>query len=205
MKFNFFLDLLFPKICFVCQAEGHYFCASEKIQPTVEAGGKKLPGISQIVYFYRYKNGACAAAIKAFKYQSVREIGESFCRLIVQSLDRDFFQNVVVVPVPLHRRRQNERGFNQSEVVARALGKGRVLDGLEKIVDTKAQARLDRKDRYNNLHNSFAPKNDLKKVKGKAVILVDDVITTGSTMSACAKIIALYQPKEIIGLALARD
>ncbi|MAS96353.1 MAG: hypothetical protein CMO55_24375 [Verrucomicrobiales bacterium] len=105
-----------------------------------------------------------------------------------------------VVPVPLHPRRMRSRGFNQSEEIARQLVRLapsgvqlQTLLGLKRARNTVRQAQLDRRDRLRNLIQAFEPARVLQKVrKGPSrVILVDDVITTGTTVSECAAVLRL--------------
>jgi len=95
------------------------------------------------------------------------------------------------VPVPLHPSRQREREFNQAEVLARILAKRTgypVLDCLRRVRNTTTQTRFDRNERMENLRNAF----DLRKntsVQGKHLLLIDDVLTTGSTVDECSRVL----------------
>jgi ComF family protein len=97
----------------------------------------------------------------------------------------------VIVPVPLHAARRRERGFNQAEFLARSLA-GRmsvpVSAALERIRFTTTQTAFDRAKRMQNLHNAFRlrPRRDVQDLR---VLLVDDVLTTGSTLSECARVL----------------
>jgi ComF family protein len=99
----------------------------------------------------------------------------------------------VIAPVPLHRERLIERGFNQSALMARALGKavGVSIDvtGLRKIRPTAPQARLTRADRANNVQNAFCV-SSAHRFEGMRVLLLDDVSTTGATLHEAARTLA---------------
>ncbi|HWA11129.1 MAG TPA: ComF family protein [Opitutaceae bacterium] len=100
----------------------------------------------------------------------------------------------VLVPVPLHPRKERERGYNQSALladgVARAAGKGaRVERLLRRVVDTQTQTAFDRRTRRANLKNAFALRRRAPLNPGLHYILVDDVFTTGSTLNGCARVL----------------
>ena len=113
----------------------------------------------------------------------------------------------LLVPVPLHPRKQRERDFNQAELLAKKLStKVRVnliLDNLLRIRDTTTQTSLDAKARFNNMRDSFII-TDSSIFNGKKVVLLDDVFTTGATMNSCARVLHHAGVKEIIALAVAR-
>jgi ComF family protein len=111
----------------------------------------------------------------------------------------------VVVPVPLHNKRMRERGFNQAELVGQQVGK---LAGLKleklliKVKETEQQVGKNRKERLENLKNAFKISNYSNLPKN--VLLVDDVWTTGTTLSECAKVLKQAGVKKVWGLVVAR-
>ena len=99
--------------------------------------------------------------------------------------------DAVLVPVPLHPRKQRERGYNQSHLIAEHLaraagGAPQVRALLKRIVDTDSQTHHDRRERQSNLKNAFAPASDAALSADLHYVLVDDVFTTGSTLNSCA-------------------
>ena len=100
-----------------------------------------------------------------------------------------FLEGSYLVPVPLHKRKLRERGFNQSRFLADAfsdlVGNLPVVDALIRIKDTKSQTRLKRPDRMKNAKNAFAMSDDTHLDMKKDCIVVDDVFTTGATLNAC--------------------
>jgi ComF family protein len=106
----------------------------------------------------------------------------------------EFLRGATLVPVPLHPRKQRERGFNQSRLLAttlaRAAGAGtRVAELLLRTVDTRTQTRLDRRARQTNLKNAFALASSRPINATDRLVLVDDVFTTGATLNACAAVL----------------
>lgn len=115
----------------------------------------------------------------------------------------------MIVPIPLHPQRERERGFNQALVIARMLKQSgirsvRIEQLLEKKRRTLAQSQLRRAERLDNLRGAFSVrKKDL--VRGKHILLVDDVITTGSTVNECARTLKAEGAARVDALALARS
>ena len=98
----------------------------------------------------------------------------------------------VLVPVPLHRRKARERGYNQSALLAGVLAKatgGQVAELLRRVADTPSQTAFDRKTRRENLKNAFALAPGATLTAGQKYVLVDDVFTTGSTLNSCARVL----------------
>lgn len=136
------------------------------------------------------------ASISRFKYQGRKEYAEYYAREPYQQYGT-WMQKIGVqalVPVPVHRNRYRERGYNQAELIARKLG---VLAGIpvrEKILirsrDTLPQKDLSEKERRKNLWDAFQVKNCAEELNqiSECVILIDDIYTTGNTLEACSKV-----------------
>ncbi len=113
----------------------------------------------------------------------------------------------MIIPVPLHRRRYAERGFNQSEQLAAIVSS--VLNipcatVLKRVRYTKQQARLSQSDRRQNVMSAFALKESCQTVSGKHVMLVDDVFTSGATMQECGRVLVERGAASVSGFTLAR-
>ena len=118
----------------------------------------------------------------------------------------DYLVEVILVPVPLHPRKERERGYNQSALIAESIA-GR-FEGvrlrflLERIVDTRSQTQFNRQERYRNLRNAFSLAKKSAINPNQRYIIVDDVFTTGSTLNACAATLRKAGAKRVDVLTL---
>ena len=182
------LDFVRSPYCTTC---GHPFYG--------EVEGERLcPHCDGLVPAYRegrtavLLKGPARALIHELKYHRGLHVLEDMARILANSAHvLELVRGAVLVPVPLHPRKQRERGYNQSRLIAETLarvagGGTTVQDLLVRAVDTVSQTRRDRKARQENLKNAFAlaPRCNIKA--GQHYVLVDDVFTTGSTLNACA-------------------
>jgi len=114
----------------------------------------------------------------------------------------------MIVPVPLHPRRQKDREFNQAQVLSRALSKATGLTVapklLRRVVDTRTQTRLSRSERSENMRGAFRFVGAKADVKGQRIVVVDDVLTTGATANACARVLRQNGAEEVCVWTLAR-
>lgn len=135
--------------------------------------------------------GAILSAVKSFKFYGQTLYGEFLTKLVLDKIkDKNLLQDIdIIVPVPLHKKRFNERGFNQAEVIAEVISKETNIefskDSLIRTRDTLHQSRLRGIDRINNVKGAFLAYSD--KISGKNVLLVDDIYTMGETADACGK------------------
>lgn len=129
--------------------------------------------------------------IYKFKYSGIQEIGTELGRLLAKRLamfnmnDYDF-----ILPVPIHKARKRERGYNQSSIIASAIAGEFQARTSTKVVMrvkyTESQTTLDQSERKFNTRNVFGAGGDISIIKNKIILLVDDVLTTGSTINHCA-------------------
>jgi len=126
------------------------------------------------------------------KYKHKPEVGIFFGRRLGKMLaESELYKDIdAVIPIPLHPKKLKIRGYNQSKVIADGFIQGFPIavieDVLVRIEFTETQTKKNRWDRYQNVKDMFAVQNP-DKIKGKHVLLIDDVITTGATIEACAK------------------
>lgn len=207
---NFFLDLIFPIECFVCRREGAWVCDEcfEKIKPDVHS--LRGEALNKIITFYSYDNEIVKNLIHGLKYRFVEDLAQTIGILFVRELDKIIGQigePDVLLPVPLHKKRYLERGFNQGELIAKFLAQktGWTLrtDILSRIRETVSQASLEEEARRENIKGAFGPLGD-PNIVNKKIVLVDDVFTTGATMEECAKFLKRAGAREVVGLAFAK-
>jgi ComF family protein len=211
---NFLLDIVFPRFCLVCQKEGTYLCQDCRSTLEILSSHKKYYGknISDLYFALPYQNFLIRNLIKKFKYEPfVKELGKALSSLIIDHLNlldnKPDFLNFLLIPVPLEKRKLKWRGFNQAEEIGKELAAflktPLIPDVLIKTKETPAQVELSDEERKENVKNAFLCKNP-EKIKGKKILLVDDVFTTGSTMEECARILKEAGAEKIIGVAVAR-
>ena len=149
------------------------------------------------------------AAIHLFKYRGKTGIGRILGRMMADfaasTWNGDAFD--LVLPVPLHKKRLRERGFNQAVILAREIAKRLVLPldlfSLKREVRTDPQVGLGRDDRAANVRGAFTVRHP-ERISGRRILLVDDVCTTGSTLGECASALRRAKAKTVTVLTLAR-
>lgn len=220
---NFILDLLFPKRCVTCRKFGEYLCPNcfskiEFVQNPVcpycerqAVGGKTHPGCAKrlgldgLVVVCRYRGPVRNAIIK-IKYKWIYDIEKILATIISQNLWKfDFPADSILVPIPLHAKRKRWRGFNQAELLGKDLArrfKHPYLDLLLRNRYTRPQVELKKDDRKKNVEGAFSLKKQ-SGIYGKKFILVDDVYTSGATMSECAKVLKKAGASSVWALAVA--
>jgi len=149
---------------------------------------------------YSYKDPNVRKAIEAIKFGFNRELVKVLVGGRTPKLESD-----LVVPVPLHWRRLNWRGFNQAEEIAKAIDGQplRLSKMLIRTKNTKQQARLKLEERKENVKGAFKVVNR-DKLKGKRILLMDDVFTTGESMKECCRVLKRAGASQVWGLVLAR-
>jgi ComF family protein len=150
-------------------------------------------------------DGTLRKLIHLFKYQGVAPLSAEFGRLLSTALPRDISPDVIV-PMPLHWKRAWHRGFNQADLLARALSRRTgipVAQAVRRKRATPAQAGLTRAERRVNVAGAFEIRKR-NEVNSRHVLLIDDVMTTGATASACAGVLKRAGARRVTVLTLAR-
>lgn len=154
-------------------------------------------------------NDALIEAVLLLKYDEVTRLGDWFAARLAEMVERERqeWRVDVVVPVPLHRDRQRERGYNQAELIARPLAKRLGLK-LERYLLARTRPRppqlvLSRTEHWRSVRGAYATREGLK-VDNLRVLLIDDVLTTGATLDACARVLKKAGAAAVLGLTVAR-
>ncbi len=154
--------------------------------------------------------GTLKDIILLFKYRKFAPLSKPLARFADTCLagDEPLWENAdLLVPVPLHPSRRRERGFNQARLLARDLGARRGLDvltgALVKTTNRPAQAGLRAADRERNVRSAYSVRH-ADKVRGRTLIVIDDVTTTGATIRECARVLKKAGAKEIRAITLAQ-
>lgn len=220
------LDVLFPQFCVNCGKAGAYFCNSclqsmPYLEPPLcpQCGRPQALGelcwvchnwhtdIDGIRAPFRFE-GIIRIAVHELKYRNLRAISDKLAEMMSEYLKDNSLPCDVLIPVPLHDRRLRERGYNQSVLLAKELGKilGLPVDENSLVRDKfiLPQARTASVDeRRRNVTGVFSYRGN--GVQGKSVLLIDDVATSGATMDACASVLKSAGAATVWGLALARE
>ena len=218
------LDLLFPPNCAVCGREGRFICeACEVALPKLQQPYCSMcasPGSAPLCSWCTatapasdgisapfLMEGAVRDMVYGLKYRNLRASAPALARLMAAYLESGPPTFGLLVPVPLHRRRERERGYNQSELLARELCKsvGIPLETrlLRRTRNTPPQVSMKSPDeRRLNIEGAFECARNLGAI---TVLVVDDVVTTGSTISSCAGALKAAGASSVYGLALARQ
>lgn len=178
---------------------GSYFCP--KCLKTVRFYSPQIsakyhcPAHLDGIFVLAHYDGLIRKAIRDVKYRGKYAIFSEIAPLIKPQFTFDY-----LVPVPLSKKRLQKRGFNQAEKLARYL-KYPVLDCLKRVRDTKPQFDLTRTERLKNVKEAFAAKQNFTIGK---FCLVDDVATTGATLSECAKVLKSSGAAKVYAVCIAR-
>lgn len=226
--FSDFFNLLYPKLCLACGRNlpptHELICLSCEYQlpqtrqhelkenAFTEIFWGRVPLVAGAAMYYFTKAGRVQRLIHQLKYENKPEIGQALGRLYGQWLRQaEHFQGIdAVVPVPLHPRKQHRRGYNQAAAIGRGLAESLLLPhyarALERPVYAESQTRKSRQARLENAQTAFRVRRP-ELLQGKHVLLVDDVLTTGATLEACAsQILELPDTRvSMVTLAMASD
>ncbi|MCX6120948.1 MAG: double zinc ribbon domain-containing protein [Ignavibacteriales bacterium] len=219
-----FLDFLYPPVCVACNKPlpdgGQKVCmdcwnaiplVTQHLHLYQETRAKLRSGgdINDLVSCFVFeKEGSFQHIAHALKYKEYKSIGIDLGIRIGETLEEWNFEVDLLIPVPLHRIKQRERGYNQSEFIARGIssviGKPIVLNAVCRTRHTLTQTKLTIEERRKNMEHAFelSPHSSDILFEQKC-LLVDDVITTGATTNSCAQVMHLAGAAKIIAAAAA--
>jgi ComF family protein len=222
---NTILDTIFPVRCVLCGKSGADLCQN-CLQRTPAAERESAEWIFPIC---DYRSPGIKKSLWLLKYNGKKRLARVFAEVlygkIIEELSElsimENFADPILIPIPLSPQRRRERGFNQTELICRELIKihmERCSHGnnqakkinlwledkiLLKPRETEHQARIrDRRERLKNIVGSFTVQNE-EKIKGKNIILIDDILTTGATLSEARKVLRRAGARKIIAFTIA--
>lgn len=232
---NGLLDLLYPRICAGCAGpvgpEALHLCwdclasldyvrdpfcsrcgdpAAGMVEFTFECPfcRRSDPGFTLARSAVRFR-GAIRPALHAFKYKALTALSEDFASLLAGCVTTHFSDTRfdAVLPVPLHPRRERERSYNQSALlaaaVARRLRTACLRDGVQRVRDTDTQTHLSAAERRENVARAFVV-TARDWLRGRRLLLVDDVMTTGATLAECARALRRAGAASVHAVTVAR-
>jgi competence protein ComFC len=228
-----FLDIIFPKYCVNCRKMGDYICPNcfsylsfDFTMICLVCNRPSIDGLTHPGCRSRYTiDGAfCAVAYKGivkkliynFKYKPyLSDLQKTLVELFYESIiQQEIFHSAkqnkplpILIPIPLPHKRLRERGYNHAKLLAEGLSQRlnlKVLDALQRTKETKSQFGLKLAERKENLKNAFTLNTEYR-ILNTNIFLVDDILTTGSTLLEAAKVLKRNGAKKVWGLALARD
>ena len=222
------IDLILPIHCLGCGLEGKFLCSScTTTFPRLElpyCNVCSVPGTHGVCHACRQQSrfsidclsgirapylmeGLVRDAVHAFKYRNYKVAAPQLSELLAEYLGQHLLPGNALFPVPLHRKKLRERGYNQAVLLARELSKRIDLPVAERLLvrtrNSPSQAHsIDSAERRENTEGAFACRG---RVDGLACILIDDVCTTGSTLGACAVALMEAGAQSVWALTLARE
>ncbi len=201
------LDWVFPPRCAGCGRVDAIWCSrcqAQIAQEPPQLALRTLPSLTACAATGLH-DGKLRSAIHALKYEHARAVAEPLGERLAACLADLHWPIDLIVPVPLHQERLRTRGYNQAEMLARALshrvGVPCRADIIARVRDTQSQVGLNAAERQQNVQAAFAPVGE--SLPDLVVLLVDDVYTTGATMAACAEAVLRAGAHAVYGLTAA--
>ncbi len=218
------LTILFPRICYAC---GNHLMRNEKLictechvliprtdyhlqddNPVARLFWGRCRIEKAAAFSFYNRDSRIRHLIHNLKYKGIREIGSELGKIYGLILFSSGFTNDIdiIIPVPLHPRKERVRGFNQSALIAQGISEasGIPVDmvSLQRVASSSTQTRKSRYERWKNVEGTFHV-TDPASVREKHILLVDDVITTGSTMESCVTELLKQEGVRVSAVALA--
>lgn len=217
-----FFDFFLPRVCIACECKltpgEDSICETcySKIKiaelPFLESEYKRKFEEDKLIngflsFFVFEESSPIRSILHGLKYDKKFRLGIFLGKLLAANLDEKIkeWKTDFIIPIPLHKLKKAERGFNQSFYIAKGLAKNLDINVktniLKRRLFTATQTKLNAEERKENMKGAFTIKN-AKIVNGKNIILLDDVITTGSTISECARVLKQYGVNDIYALSV---
>ena len=208
------LNFLFPSKCRICQRRGKFEVCENCIRriekfEDIHILNFKNQNLDTLIYFFRYK-GYIRRLILDYKFFNKYYLGKVFSKIMLKNekICRNLKLYDIIIPVPMHKSKKKERGYNQTEILAQDLANNLSLNYYEnvliKTINNKRQSSLSEKERYENVKDVFKiEKSDT--IRNKKIILIDDICTTSATLEECAKILKQAGASKVVALVIAKD
>ena len=161
------------------------------------------------IYIFMYENQIRNLILK-YKFQNKAYLYKTFTNFFINNKKiLGKIQNYdIIIPVPISKRRDKQRGYNQSELIAKEIGKFTKINVLQNCIikdkDIIAQSKLNKEQRQNNIKNAYKIRKE-EIINNKNILIIDDIYTTGSTVNECSRILRKANPKNIGILTIAKD
>ena len=210
---NIILDLIYPNVCGLCNE-----ICKNSICEKCEGILKRLTSFNIVRYnnkefsthiFFCIYDGIIREKILEYKFKNKAYLYKFFSEIITKNeKEYNFFEKYdIITSVPIHRKRKLQRGYNQTELIAKKITRGykeiTYLNTLKKIKHTSPQSALSRTQREKNIKNVYKILN--VSVKGKKILLFDDIYTTGATVNECSRVLRCAGAKEVAVVTIAKD
>ena len=207
------INILYPTQCVICgKICKDIICTkclyNTKIEPKIERYLDR--NYEEHLYLFKY-DGKIRNLILDYKFNDKAYLYEFFLKIILKNkkICRKIKKYDIIIPVPIHKKRKLQRGYNQSELIAKEIAKRFEKLKYEnkcliKEKNTKPQSTLSKYQRIQNVKQVYKLQN-VQKIYNKKVILFDDIFTTGSTANECAKILKQNGAKEVLIFTIAKD
>lgn len=199
--FEQLLNQLFPESCFICKKQDVFLCLDCQKKMSFQPQWQTLQSIP-VWSAYDYHDSIHSQLIRAWKYQGKEELAD----LLVEPVILPDISHVdLIIPVPLHKKKYCKRGFNQSEQLAEFLAKqykSPISKDLYRKKSTPQQAGLNKQQRIVNVKGAFEWRG--RELKNASIVLIDDVVSTGSTLQACSDVLQKNGAKKITAICLFR-
>mgnify|MGYP000341350924 CR=1 FL=1 len=201
--YNEILDIIYPaeEKCIICKSDGFIGlcpCCKKSINRAIFENNNLS---------YGFYGGILKKLILEFKYESNYTAGYLLSNFLLEIIEENNIKADVICYVPMTKKAEKKRGFNQCKVIAKNISNATgipVRKCIKKIRNTKEQKTLNKEERIENLSGAFKV-NNVDNIKNRNVILIDDVITTGATISECQNILKKSGAKKIIVLTIAKS
>lgn len=215
-------ELVYPPVCGICgKIDKNYLCNEciDKINKIRYDNIEKYDGFDFNKHYYVFKyEGIIREKLIDYKFNEKSYLYKTFEKILLNKKSVcEFIKNYdIILPVPLHKKRKKERGYNQSDLIIKELAKelrktykinieinNKIL---LKVKNTNKQSSLNKNERKVNIKNAYEIKeNMIKVIESKKILIFDDIYTTGNTVNECAKVIKKANPKTIDVFTYAKD